>query len=69
MTHDLDEAVALADRVGVMSGRPGRMVADVAVDLPRPRHRAEAAFHEVRHRILTSLGEARDEPVRGGSLR
>jgi NitT/TauT family transport system ATP-binding protein len=37
VTHDLAEAVALSDRVIVLSPRPGRIVAELAIDLPRPR--------------------------------
>lgn len=37
VTHDLGEAIALADRVIVMTSRPGRIMADVKIDLPRPR--------------------------------
>jgi NitT/TauT family transport system ATP-binding protein len=38
VTHDIDEAILLADRVLVMSGRPGQIKKDIRVHIPRPRH-------------------------------
>ena len=38
ITHDINEAIFLGDRVVVMSPRPGRMIEDLRIDLPRPRH-------------------------------
>jgi NitT/TauT family transport system ATP-binding protein len=41
VTHDIDEAILLGDRILVMSGRPGSIIADIPVDLPRPRQLAD----------------------------
>jgi sulfonate transport system ATP-binding protein len=54
VTHDVDEAVLLADRVLVLEG--GRIAMDVAVDLPRPREAAGPRRAELRRELLEALG-------------
>ncbi len=55
VTHDLAEAVALSDRVLVMSSRPGRVIADVTIDLPRPRSIRELQKTPRFHELYTEL--------------
>jgi len=55
VTHDIDEALALAHRVVVMSGHPGTIYGTYPVDLPRPRVRTGTAFQAVKARILGEL--------------
>ena len=55
VTHDVDEAIVLADRIMVMCPRPGRIFDEIGVDLPRPRDRQSAAFDFVKRRVLAAL--------------
>jgi sulfonate transport system ATP-binding protein len=55
VTHDVEEAAALADRAVVMQPRPGRIFADIPVPLPRPRDRLSPGFVEAKRAILGAL--------------
>jgi NitT/TauT family transport system ATP-binding protein len=60
VTHDIDEAIFLGDRVFVMTARPGRIKEEIAVDLPRPRAATvtmSAQFLAIKQRILGLLQE------------
>ena len=55
VTHDLDEALALADRVVVLGGRPGRVRRELAVVMPRPRRRTAPEFQCLKEKLLGEL--------------
>jgi NitT/TauT family transport system ATP-binding protein len=59
VTHDVDEALYLGDRVVILGSSPGRIIAEFSVDFPRPRSRSgffkTAGFRELRDRVLESF--------------
>jgi sulfonate transport system ATP-binding protein len=63
VTHDVEEAIVLADRIMVMRSRPGRVYEEIACDLPRPRDRQSAAFDFVKRRVLAALDRSLDRTV------
>jgi sulfonate transport system ATP-binding protein len=56
VTHDLEEATALADRVVVLEGQPGQIVLDLPVDLAHPRDRRSPAFQRIEALLARALG-------------
>jgi sulfonate transport system ATP-binding protein len=63
VTHDVDEAVVLADRVFVMRPRPGRLFEMINVNLARPRDRNSPLFDSFKRRVLTALDRSLDRNV------
>ena len=63
VTHDVEEAVFLGDRIVVMQPRPGRIKRIVDVDLPRSRDRGSAAFAAIKDDVLSEFSHTSAAPV------
>ena len=63
VTHDVDEAIVLADRVVVMRPQPGRVFAEIEIDLSRPRDRQSAAYDFAKRRVLAALDRSLDRKI------
>jgi len=57
ITHSVDEAVFLADRILVLTPRPGQICEDIVIDLVRPRDRTSVEFAKLRRRVLELINQ------------
>ncbi|MCS6828465.1 MAG: ABC transporter ATP-binding protein [Caldilinea sp.] len=72
ITHDVEEALLLSDRIYVMTARPGRIKAEVVVDLPRPRNlldtESDPRFAALRRQVLTLIREEAQRAAASGEF-
>ena len=63
ITHDVDEAIYLSQKVIVMSPRPGRIINEINIEMGYPRNRSHSAFTLYRNKILEQLNFAHEESI------
>ncbi|HEU5338571.1 MAG TPA: ABC transporter ATP-binding protein [Sulfuricaulis sp.] len=67
VTHDIDEAVLMADRALIMAGTPGKIYDELEVDLPDPRERQDPAVQAMRARLMEAFHTAAGGPAPGAT--
>jgi NitT/TauT family transport system ATP-binding protein len=65
VTHDVDEAIFLSDRVTVLGASPGRIIGNFTVKLPRPRHRRDAAHQPAFAELRSQVTQCMEQDVLG----
>ncbi len=68
VTHDLEEAILLSDRVLLMASRPGRVVADIRIELERPRNQEMRLGSDMFHGYYNQLADLLKDAVRAAEL-
>ena len=68
VTHDVDEAVLLGDRVIVLAPRPGRVSRIFAISMPRPRSRTDDDLVRIRNDVLRALGDGEEDGALGAPI-
>ncbi len=61
VTHSIEEAVSMANRVIVLGSNPGHIMAELAIDLPRPRNPQDPAFHALVEKIYSEMAAAQQK--------
>lgn len=67
MTHDIDEAVFLGNRVVILEPRPGRIRKIVPIDLPYPRTKTTTSFQELRLKVLNYFEKVDELELKDGA--
>ncbi|MDR1615314.1 MAG: ABC transporter ATP-binding protein [Campylobacteraceae bacterium] len=58
VTHDVEEAIFLSNKIIVMNTKPGRIVSEINIDLPEPRDRAGSEFGAIRRKIFEAMNDS-----------
>src|SRR5208283_4517469 len=68
VTHNIEEAVLMCDRILLFSTNPGRIISDIPVDLKQPRNRLDPQFHDMVERIYVAMTARKVAPMQIGAV-
>ena len=68
VTHNIEEAVLMCDRILLFSSNPGRIISDIPVDLKQPRDRLDPQFHDMVEKIYVAMTARKAAPTQFGTV-